>query len=194
MFNFSGSEIVFLLLLALIILGPEKLPDAVRRFGKAYAEFKKVANGFQSELKSALDEPVREMRATADELRKAATFDLKPGLQPDPGPAAERATPAQPLTSAPDAATAAAPTGTPVPPPPTEALTGGDAPPLLAPGFQSAQQFRAADGPQPPPAAPLTSTAPAAPPSANGHAGPRPAAAWAPPSVTADQAVTAEPA
>ena len=77
MFNFSGSEIIFLLLLALIILGPEKLPDAVRKFGKGYAEFKKVTTGFQNELKSALDEPMREMRETADAFKKAATFDLQ---------------------------------------------------------------------------------------------------------------------
>ncbi len=75
MFNFSGSEIVFLLLLALIILGPEKLPEAIRTFGKTYAEFKKVTTGFQSELKSALDEPMREMRETADMFKSAATFD-----------------------------------------------------------------------------------------------------------------------
>ncbi len=76
MFNLSGSEMVFLLLLALIILGPEKLPDAVRRFGKGYAEFKKMSVGFQSELKSALDEPMREMRETADALKNAVNFDF----------------------------------------------------------------------------------------------------------------------
>ena len=74
MFNLSGSEMIFLLLLALIVLGPEKLPEAVRRFGKAYAEFKKMSTGFQSELKSALDEPMREMRETADALKKAVNF------------------------------------------------------------------------------------------------------------------------
>ncbi len=76
MFNLSGSEIVFLLLLALIVLGPEKLPEAVRKFGKAYAEFKKMSTGFQSELKTALDEPMREMRETADAFKKAANFDF----------------------------------------------------------------------------------------------------------------------
>ncbi len=76
MFNLSGSEIVFLLLIALIVLGPEKLPDAVRKFGKVYAEFKKMSTGFQSELKSALDEPMREMRETADAFKKAANFDF----------------------------------------------------------------------------------------------------------------------
>ena len=58
--------------MALIILGPEKLPDALRKFGKGYAEFKKVTTGFQNELKSALDEPMREMRETANLVRDAA--------------------------------------------------------------------------------------------------------------------------
>jgi sec-independent protein translocase protein TatB len=79
-FNFSGSEIIFLLLLALIILGPEKLPDAVRSFGRTYSEFKKMTTGFQSELKQALDEPMREMRETADAIKQAANFDAAADL------------------------------------------------------------------------------------------------------------------
>jgi sec-independent protein translocase protein TatB len=86
MFNLSGSEMVFLLLIALIVLGPEKLPEAVRKFGKAYSEFKKMSTGFQSELKSALDEPLREMRETAEAFKKAANFDFDE--DPDPAPAA----------------------------------------------------------------------------------------------------------
>ena len=82
MFNLSGSEMIFLLLLALIVLGPEKLPEAVRKFGKAYAEFKKMSTGFQSELKTALDEPMREMRETAEAFKKAVNFDLEDG-EPD---------------------------------------------------------------------------------------------------------------
>jgi sec-independent protein translocase protein TatB len=77
MFNLSGSEIVFLLLIALIVLGPEKLPEAVRKFGQVYAEIKKMSSGFQSELKSALDEPMREMRETAEAFKNAANFDFK---------------------------------------------------------------------------------------------------------------------
>ena len=73
MFNLTGSEIVVILLLALVVLGPEKLPDAVRRFGRTYAELKKMGTGFQQEFKAAIDEPVREMRETANLLRSAAT-------------------------------------------------------------------------------------------------------------------------
>lgn len=76
MFNIQGSELIFLLLLALVILGPEKLPDAVRRFSRTYSEFKKFSAGFQGELRQALDEPMRELRETADAVRVAAKFDF----------------------------------------------------------------------------------------------------------------------
>ena len=72
MFNLQGSEIIVILLVALVVLGPEKLPDAVRRASRTYHEFKKMGAGFQSELKAALDEPMREMRETADLVRDAA--------------------------------------------------------------------------------------------------------------------------
>jgi sec-independent protein translocase protein TatB len=73
-----------------VVLGPEKLPEAVRRFGKAYGEFKKMTTGFQSELRSALDEPMREMRETADALRKAVDIEAKdPTPEPEPKPDTE---------------------------------------------------------------------------------------------------------
>jgi sec-independent protein translocase protein TatB len=71
-FNLQGSEIIVILLIALVVLGPEKLPEAVRKFTRTYAELKKMSSGFQSELKSALDEPMREMRSTANMVRDAA--------------------------------------------------------------------------------------------------------------------------
>jgi sec-independent protein translocase protein TatB len=103
MFNLSGSEIVFLLLIALIVLGPEKLPEAVRKFGKTYAEFKKMSAGFQTELKTALDEPMREMRETADAFKKAANFDLdaEPESKPEAAKNDDSASVEQPASNEP---------------------------------------------------------------------------------------------
>jgi sec-independent protein translocase protein TatB len=92
-FNIQGSEMIFLLLVALIILGPEKLPDAIRKFGRAYAEFKKMANGFQGELREALEEPMRELKDTADMMRNAVNFDEAP----NPVAADEPAAPPPPV-------------------------------------------------------------------------------------------------
>ncbi len=80
----SGTEMVVILLLALVVLGPEKLPDAIRKFGKTYAELKKMGTGFQQEFKSAIDEPMREMRETADLLKKSADFSTSSAAPPKP--------------------------------------------------------------------------------------------------------------
>ena len=102
MFNIQGSEMIFLLLVALIILGPEKLPDAVRKFGRLYGEFKKMANGFQGEIRSALDEPMRELRDTANLVREAARFDIMgSGPQADTVPEPGSAVPAVPGSAVP---------------------------------------------------------------------------------------------
>jgi sec-independent protein translocase protein TatB len=68
-FNVSGTEIMVILLVALVVLGPDKLPDAIRRVGRVYGELRRMSNGFQSELRDAFDEPIREMRSTMDVAR-----------------------------------------------------------------------------------------------------------------------------
>jgi len=73
-FNMSGSEIIVILLLALVVLGPEKLPDAMRRAGKTVAELRRLGSSFQSEMHEQMDEPMREMRDTANLLRGATDF------------------------------------------------------------------------------------------------------------------------
>lgn len=72
MFNLQGSEIIFILLIALVVLGPEKLPGAIRRITSLYTELRKLSSGFQAEFKSAIDEPMREMKTTADLMKTSA--------------------------------------------------------------------------------------------------------------------------
>ncbi len=69
MFNLSGGEIIVILVLALIVIGPEKLPDAVRKAGRAYAELRKLSTGFQSELQENLGEPLRAVQDTVSMMR-----------------------------------------------------------------------------------------------------------------------------
>ena len=138
MFNLSGSEIVFLLLIALIVLGPEKLPEAVRKFGKAYAEFKKMSSGFQSELKTALDEPMREMRETAEAFKKAANFDFldEPDEADTAEPAADQPAATEPVADAPEQPA----TDQPVAEQPAGEVAGNEPPLVRPPGptFHSA--------------------------------------------------------
>lgn len=82
-FNLSGSEVIVLLLLALIVLGPERLPDAIRSFGRVYGQLRRMGEGFQNEMRSVLDEPMRELRDTAELARRAVTE--VPTLDDEPG-------------------------------------------------------------------------------------------------------------
>jgi len=55
MFNVGGSEIIVILLLALLLLGPEKLPETARKVGRFLAEVRRVTSGFEEEVRSAMD-------------------------------------------------------------------------------------------------------------------------------------------
>ena len=73
MFNLTGSEIMFLLIIGLVVLGPEKLPDAIRRVGRLYGELKRMSSGVQSDLRKVMDEPVKEMMKTTNSMKSLFT-------------------------------------------------------------------------------------------------------------------------
>ena len=64
MFNIGGGELIVILLIALIVLGPQRLPDAARQLGKAMGDLRKLSTGFQNEMKQALE--------TADDPNRVA--------------------------------------------------------------------------------------------------------------------------
>lgn len=105
MFNLQGSELIIILLLALVVLGPEKLPEAMRRAGKLYGELRKMATGFQDEFRAAVEEPLREVRETADLLRDSVDFTKLQSGERDEKPKSAEMTDAPGLAPAdPDAA------------------------------------------------------------------------------------------
>ena len=75
--NFSFSEILFLMLLALILFGPRRLPEIARSWGKFMAEFKRASGNFQSQIheeirKLELEEadPSKHLSPTVGEVDK----------------------------------------------------------------------------------------------------------------------------
>ena len=73
MFNLTGSEIMFLLIIGLVVLGPEKLPDAIRRVGRLYSELKRMSSGVQTDLRKVMDEPLKEMMNTTNSMKALFT-------------------------------------------------------------------------------------------------------------------------
>ena len=52
--SLSGVEFLVIAVFAFLVLGPEKLPDAMRKAGRALGEVRKMTAGFQEEVRSAM--------------------------------------------------------------------------------------------------------------------------------------------
>ena len=55
--SIGPAEIIIVLVIGLIVLGPNRLPEAARQIGKAMSEFRKVTSGLQAEVRDAFAEP-----------------------------------------------------------------------------------------------------------------------------------------
>lgn len=61
MFNLGFEELLLILAIALIVVGPSKLPDLARAIGRGYAEFRRAIDELKDTIEQ--DETVREIKA-----------------------------------------------------------------------------------------------------------------------------------
>jgi len=66
--NLGFSEMFFLVLLALILFGPRRLPEIARQMGKFMAEFKRASNEFQNQI----NDEIRKLDAEEQQSRSIA--------------------------------------------------------------------------------------------------------------------------
>ena len=82
MWNLGAGEVMVILLLALIVLGPQKLPEAARTVGRVTAEIRRMSNGFRAEVQQAFDAAEEtEARAKGEALVARST---DPAVEPEP--------------------------------------------------------------------------------------------------------------
>lgn len=72
--NLGFGEMVALAILALVVFGPERLPEAARNAGQMIARFRREANSTLDEFKRSAD--LAELRQLRNELREVSA-DLK---------------------------------------------------------------------------------------------------------------------
>jgi|SRR5690606_40667477 sec-independent protein translocase protein TatB len=90
MFGLGTPELVIILVIALVIFGPRKLPELGRSLGRSIGEFKRASN----ELRNTLEEEIRleEKREQAAKIREEQDHAIAAAVPPSstttPGPVA----------------------------------------------------------------------------------------------------------
>jgi len=56
MFGIGPQELIVILVIALLVLGPKRLPEIARSLGKGFAEFKRASNELRSHIDVSLDD------------------------------------------------------------------------------------------------------------------------------------------
>lgn len=89
MFGIGLPEMIVIFAVALIVIGPDKLPDLARSLAKGLFELKRTLNevrGNFSEEEDAINTVRDDLRKTAEDLRKKVMLeDLPPRQLPPPG-------------------------------------------------------------------------------------------------------------
>jgi TatA/E family protein of Tat protein translocase len=77
MFGIGMPELLLLLAIALIVIGPKKLPDLAKSLGRAMREFKKATNEFKESIQ--IDEDLSDVKKAFDDLGG----DIKDSVSPN---------------------------------------------------------------------------------------------------------------
>lgn len=99
MFDLSPDKIFVLGILALVVLGPNRLPDAARAAGRFLGNLRRMSASFQTEVRQALAEPSEALSSVVTELRppdvrRSIRQTITSTLTPDPTPAVSAPAPA----------------------------------------------------------------------------------------------------
>ena len=114
MLNVGPLELLVVLAVALIVVGPERLPELARSVGRALRQLRQVQDEVRDMVSAGVDDDMRQAasdlrKATDDVTRAAGVGELgrKPGRTPGPlktGPPAARPSRSRPITAPADEA------------------------------------------------------------------------------------------
>jgi Tat protein translocase TatB subunit len=72
MLNIGFPELILIVIVALLVIGPSKLPEVARTLGKAMGEFKRMADGVKESWEKELDQNDEGKEDTKEEEKQSA--------------------------------------------------------------------------------------------------------------------------
>src|SRR5215207_4407009 len=106
--SLGPAEILVVLVIALLVFGPNKMPDIARQVGKGFREFRRVQQHLKSELRDVVSEFDSPSSPTVEQ-QAVPMLPPKDATAGDPSPAAESPAPTTPVADVPVADAPAAP-------------------------------------------------------------------------------------
>ena len=104
MLNIGPPELLLIIVIALVVVGPQRLPDLGRTIGRGLREFRKVQDEVRDMVDTGMGEDFKqttaELRKTAADLRGAT--DVKSAFRNTPHKARQRAAEAVQAATTPD--------------------------------------------------------------------------------------------
>lgn len=79
MFDIGFLEILVIAVLALLVLGPERMPEALRSVAKTFRSVRSMASGFKTEVEEQLR--VHELHENLKKAEQQGLENLSPELQ-----------------------------------------------------------------------------------------------------------------
>jgi sec-independent protein translocase protein TatB len=84
-FNLSFTHLMVVAIVALVVLGPERLPGVARSAGNLYREWIRIKGGLEGEVREAISEftePFREPLQDAHDTVRGVVDDIRQGPRP----------------------------------------------------------------------------------------------------------------
>ncbi|MBI3794046.1 MAG: twin-arginine translocase TatA/TatE family subunit [Nitrospinae bacterium] len=71
MFGIGAPELVLIVIIAIIFIGPKKLPEVARMFGRGYREFQSALEGVKKDFHEAGEIATKDVKASVEEVKSS---------------------------------------------------------------------------------------------------------------------------